>query len=80
MGKIDRLEQVVQILVEDQIDVRKLIAELATETRRGFDQVAVQFAETDRLMRESARNLDERISNLVLAIGELIRNQNQPRS
>ncbi|HMC58796.1 MAG TPA: hypothetical protein VKJ01_06360 [Candidatus Solibacter sp.] len=92
--RIDRLEQVVQIIAEDQVSLQKLIAELATETRRGFDRVAEQFAETERrmretdvmvrenmrqtdaLMRESGRQTDERISRLVLAIGDLIRSQN----
>jgi len=105
--RIDRLEQVVEILAEDQLSLHKLIAELATETRRGFDRVAEQFTETDRgmrelqermretderlrqtgehlrqteaLMRESNRALDERISKLVIAIGELIRTQNPAR-
>ena len=99
--RIDRLEQVVQIIAEDQVSLQKLIAELATETRRGFDRVAEQFAETDKRMREtdamvrenmrqtdarmrqtdermreSGRLTDERISRLVLAIGDLIRSQN----
>ena len=53
----DRLEQVVQLIAEDQLSLQKLIAELATETRRGFDRVAEQFAETDKRMRET----DERM-------------------
>ena len=40
--------------------------------RTGFDQVAAQFAETDKRMRAT----DERIDKLVIAIGELIRKQN----
>jgi len=81
--RVDRLEQVVQIIAEDQVSLQKLIAELATETRRGFDRVAKQFAETDRRMRESSRETDqrfrqtdERVDKLVGAIGELIRRQN----
>jgi uncharacterized protein YukE len=54
---IDRLEKVVQILAEDQVSLQKLIAELATETRRGFDRVQQQFEaivqESDRRMRET---------------------------
>jgi hypothetical protein len=81
--RVDRLEQVVQIIAEDQLSLQKLIAELATETRRGFDRVAKQFAETDRRMRESSRETDqrfrktdERIDKLVVAMGEFLRRQN----
>ena len=77
--RLDRLERVVQVLAEDQLSLQKLIAELARETRRGFDRVARQFAETDRRMRETderMRQTDERIDKLVLAIGELIRQRN----
>ena len=72
--RIDRLEQVVQVIAEDQLSLQKLIAELATETRRGFDRVAQQFEETDRRMRQT----DDRISKLVIAIGELIRHPSSP--
>jgi hypothetical protein len=74
--RFDRLEKVVQILAEDQVNLQKIVADLATETRRGFDRVAEQFAETDRSMKETDRRMretDERIDKLVLAIGELIR-------
>jgi methyl-accepting chemotaxis protein len=64
--RIDRLEQVVQILAEGQISLEKAIAELATETRRGFDQVSEQFKiigahmqETDRHMQETDRRMQE---------------------
>ena len=70
--RVDRLERVVQIIAEDQVSLQKLIAELATETRRGFDRVAKQFAETDKRFRQT----DERIDKLVVAIGEFIRRQN----
>jgi len=65
--RLDRLEQVVQILAEDQLSLQKLIAELARETRRGFDRVAKQAEETDRRMRETderIRQTDERIDKL----------------
>ncbi len=78
----DRLEQVVQVIAEGQVSLEKLIAELATETRRGFDQVNEQFKkigthmqETDRRMRETDERMkrtDERIDKLVVAIGEFI--------
>ena len=77
--RVDRLEQVVQILAEGQVSLQKLIAGLATETRRGFDRVAKQFEETDRRMRETderMRQTDGRIEKLVVAIGELVRRQN----
>ena len=73
--RIDRLEQIVQILAEDQISLQKLIADLATETRRGFEQVSEQFKETDRRMRETderMRQTDARIDKLVVALGEFI--------
>ena len=83
---MDRLEQVVQIIAEDQLSLQKIVAELATETRRGFDRVAAQFEETDRRMRETdermrrtdeqMRRTDERIERLVIAIGELTRRSN----
>ena len=83
----DRLEQVVQILAEDQISLQKIVADLATETRRGFDRVAAQFADSDRRAKEDReltekrfretekhfRETDERIDKLVIAAGEFIR-------
>jgi hypothetical protein len=77
--RVDRLEQVVQIIAEDQVSLQKLIAELARETRKGFDRVAKQFEESDRRMREMDKKTDERIDKLVIAIGEFIRQQNAPR-
>ena len=88
--RLDRLERIVQVLAEDQLSLQKLIADLATETRRGFDRVAKQFEETDKRMRqtdermrqtdERFRRADERVDKLVVAIGELIRRQNgRPR-
>ncbi len=74
--RVDRLEQVVQIIAEDQVSLQKLIAQLATETRRGFDRVAKQFVETDKRIDERFRQTDERIDKLVVAIGEFIRRQN----
>jgi hypothetical protein len=84
--RVDRLEQVLQVLAEDQVSLRKLVAELATETRRGFDRIARQFEETDKRFRqtderfrqtdERFRQTGERIDNLVVAVGELIRRQN----
>ena len=58
--RLDRLEQVVQILAEDQISLQKIVADLATETRRGFDRVAAQFAETDRRIKELSEATDRR--------------------
>ena len=72
----DRFEQVIHILAEGQVSLQKIVAELATETRRGFDHVQAQFEETDRRTRETDERMkrtDERIDKLVLAIGEFIR-------
>jgi len=67
---LDRLEQVVTVLAESHLSLEKVVADLATETRRGFDQVAAQFEvigkrmdETDRRFRETDerfRETDER--------------------
>ena len=56
--------------------LERVVAQLATETRKGFDQVAKQFKETDRRMRAMDKKTDERIDKLVIAIGESIRRQN----
>jgi hypothetical protein len=98
--RLDRLEQVVHFLAEDQVSLQKLIGSLATETRKAFDRVAERAVETERHMLETdehmrqtdgrlreiaeqiretdarTRATSERIDNLVLAIGELIRRQN----
>jgi methyl-accepting chemotaxis protein len=58
--RLDRLEQIVEVLAEGQVSLEKLVAELATETRRGFDQVAAQFRETSREAAERSREIDER--------------------
>jgi hypothetical protein len=58
--RLDRLEGVVHVLAEDQLALQKLIAQLATETRVGFDRVARQFEETDRYVKEMWRETDER--------------------
>ena len=90
--RLDRLEAVVQVIAEDQVSLQKLIGQLATETRNGFEQVARQFAETDKRFRETdaridklaqedrerARYFDERVDKLVLAIAELVRRGNPP--
>jgi methyl-accepting chemotaxis protein len=62
--RFNRLEQVVHVLAEGQLALEKIVAELATETRKGFDRVAEQFAETDRRMRqtdERMKQTDERM-------------------
>jgi hypothetical protein len=78
--RIDRLEQIVQIIAEDHLKLEeehskleKIVAEFATETRRAFDQVAEQMHETREVMRENARYFDERVDKLVSAMGEYIR-------
>ncbi len=57
--RIDILEQVVQILAEGQLLAEKAIAELATETRRVFDQVSEQFKKTEMHMQETDRRMRE---------------------
>ena len=52
-NRIDRLEQIVGILAEDQVKLQEQLGELATFTRRGFDFLAELGAETDRRMRET---------------------------
>ena len=74
--RVDRLEQVVQIIAEGQVSLQKLIADLARETDKRFDRVAKQFEETNRRMHEMDKKTDERIDKLVIAIGEFIRRQN----
>ena len=80
---MDRLEQVVGILAEDQVSLQRLVAELATETRRGFDRVAAQFeaigkrmAETDARMRQT----DERFRNTAQRSRELDDRVDKPQT
>ena len=72
--RLTRLEQIVQIIAEDHLSQKEdhdsmkedlvslnhLIADLATETRRGFDQVAAQFRETDARIDKLFRETDAR--------------------
>ena len=57
--RLDRLEQVVHILAEDQVSLQKLVVSLATETRKAFDKVAEMSAETERQMRETEKRMRE---------------------
>jgi len=85
----DRLEQIVQILAKDQVSLQKLIGELATENRRGFDRVHTQFEEvakrmreTDERMRETAqrmRETDERMRQTDARIDKLALEDNERR-
>jgi hypothetical protein len=84
--RLDRLEQVVHILAEDQVSLQRIVSSLATETRQAFDRVAEHMRETDKRMRQTDERIrqtddrfratDERIDKLVHAIGELIRLKN----
>lgn len=83
--RLDRLEQVVHVIAEEQLSLEKTVADLATHMRVGFDQVAEQMRQTDkridamnRRTDERSRETDQRIDKLVLAIGEMIRRDNQP--
>src|SRR5271169_5139561 len=55
--RLDRLEQVVHILAEDQVSLQNLIGSLATETRKAFDRVAERAAETERHMLETDEHM-----------------------
>lgn len=81
--RFDRLERVVHVIAEDQLSLQKLIADLATETRRGFQESDRRARATDerlnKFIAESdrrAKATDERIDKLVVAIGEWIRRRN----
>ena len=57
---------------EDLVSLRQIVADLATSTRRGFDQLAEQQRLTTEQMQETDRRFrqtDERIGKLVVAIG-----------
>ena len=54
--RIDRLERVVEILAEDQLKLQELVTELATATRRGFDDAR----EADDRIRAEMREAEER--------------------
>lgn len=80
--RLDRLEQIVQVLAEDHLSLREIVSDLATETRRGFDRVAAQMAdltqrmrETDERMRqtdERMRQTDKRFNDTDDRIGKLV--------
>jgi hypothetical protein len=64
--RVDRMDQLVQLLTEDHLSLRedhvslkKLVAELATATRKGFDRVAKQSAETDKRIDKLAVRMNE---------------------
>jgi hypothetical protein len=44
--RLDRLEQIVQVIAEDQLALKKLIVKLGSETRRDFDRLAKQSAKS----------------------------------
>ena len=94
--RIERLEDISHALAEGQLAMEKglanlqqIVADLATATRQGFDQVAHRFRETDERLRETDRRIEERfrrtdeqiratgdrIDKLVSAMGEFIRRQ-----
>jgi chromosome segregation ATPase len=71
--RIDRLEQVVQVIAEDQLGLQKLVAQLATETRKGFDRVAEQFMAADRRMtriEEQMSKAEARMSKIEDQMGK----------
>ena len=92
--RLDRLEKVVAVLAEEHLSLERTVAELATEMRRGFDQVAATFQVIGKQMAQTSgqinqlahqgdkrtRELDERVDKLVSAIGELVRRQDASKS
>jgi ElaB/YqjD/DUF883 family membrane-anchored ribosome-binding protein len=58
--RIDRFEQLLQLLAEGRLSAEKLIADLGTETRRGFDLVKRQFEASVQEADERMRQTDER--------------------
>ena len=77
--RLDRLETIVPLLAEGQLELEKLVGELATSTRKAFDQVAEQFAAADRRMtriEEQTRETGEQLrqtSEQLLQTGEQMR-------
>jgi hypothetical protein len=77
---LDHVERLVPILAEGLLALQKSVAQLATETRRGFDQVAKQFVESERKSRRTDERIDkmvaagaktdERIDKMVMAMGD----------
>ena len=53
--RVDRLEQVVQILADDQVTLQRLIGDLARETRRGFGRVEDRFNQIAEAFRKRGR-------------------------
>jgi uncharacterized membrane-anchored protein YhcB (DUF1043 family) len=74
---LDRLEQVVGILAESHISLERVVAELATETRRGFDQVAAQFAAVTKRMDEDRAHTEERFRETDERFREMARENSQ---
>jgi hypothetical protein len=60
--RLDRLEEIVHVLAQDQVSLQALVASLASETRRGFDQMAEQFREMNRKTDERFAKTDERFA------------------
>ncbi len=66
--RLDRLEQVVQILAEDHLHLKDIVTDLATASRRAFDLVAEQgrqaderFKRLEEQMREQMRRIEEQM-------------------
>jgi DNA anti-recombination protein RmuC len=62
--RLDRLDEVVGILAESHLSLENLVAELATETRRGFDQVAAQFVAATKRMDENEARTQARFQEM----------------
>ena len=64
--RLNRLEQIVQIIAEDHLSqredhdsLRSLIANLAAETHNAFDQVAARFDQVAAQFRETDARIDK---------------------
>ena len=74
--RLDRIEKVVHVLADGQVSLQKLIADLARETRKGFERFEKRFVAAEQRMDRAEQRmdkLDERVDKLVSAMGEFIR-------
>jgi hypothetical protein len=75
--RLDRLEQIVGILAESQLAVENAVAELATTTRVGFDQVAAQFAAVTKRMDEDRAHTEAQFRETDALMREMSRENSQ---
>jgi methyl-accepting chemotaxis protein len=84
--RIDRLERVVGILAEDQVALQKIVTEMATEMRSGFDRVSQQMTAMGATLNQMwlaldrMREADERIRAEMREADERIRAEMRERA